>query len=246
AEEYARLFGITVAYHSKVSKSELVRLDVKKAFEKPTVAIIGSRVAAWTGSKLSVEVLAVDQVTPRTQESDYKPLTARAEDGYAYVPLRRGQSYAVRLTNDSDADVAVTLAVDGMGLFSFTEEKDEKTGQPKRYRMMVPRKGKLLVRGWFINHKETDHFRVSEYGRGLKAVRGGSLTDSGTIRVPFAACWGTGKPAPPDEPKVAAPAPIKGTDPGVSAGVKDESVRGLRVPANFKTVPRTIGVTREI
>jgi hypothetical protein len=239
AEAYARLFGITLTFdpRRKLHRCQ----DYWKAWDRPTVAVSGSRVCSKAGSKLSVEVLAVDNPTQKTKESDYKPLPARVKDGQAFVSIRRGQSYAVRMINDSDFDAVITLSIDGMGLFTFSEEKNEKTGLPRQYRILVPRKDRLLVRGWFINHKETDLFQVSEYARRLRALTGGCMTDVGTITVTFAACWETGKPAPPDEPR---PDDHKGT--ATTAPVRDDSERGLRVPAHFKSVPRTVGATRDI
>ena len=91
----------------------------------------GARVAAGAGSPYAVEVRV-------KSGAGYEPRPARVEDGLAFVPIRRGEVYAVKLVNDSPHEAAVTLTIDGLSVFAFSRVKDPRTGRPRYSHFVVP------------------------------------------------------------------------------------------------------------
>ena len=46
------------------------------------------------------------------------------KDGLAFFKINRGEVYAVKVANRADHDVAVNLAIDGLGMFAFSENRN--------------------------------------------------------------------------------------------------------------------------
>jgi hypothetical protein len=72
-------------------------------------------------------------------------------NGLPFVPIEKGELYEVRVVNSSNHEIAVSLALDGIDQFSFTD--DRTNGKPNYSHWIVaPCKGdkpaELLIRGW--------------------------------------------------------------------------------------------------
>jgi hypothetical protein len=109
--------------------------------------------------------------------------------------------YAVRLVNDADFDAAVSLAIDGLSLFVVCDNsaRDPKTGRPLYSHVIVPRKGSLLVRGWFVNLEQSDEFKVTRYAKSLAAELKSSAP-TGQVTACFHAAVKKDEKLPPGEP----------------------------------------------
>ena len=103
------------------------------------------------------------------------PVTASLVEGLPFVGIERGEVYEVRVVNDSNQEIAVSLAIDGIDQFTFSEDR-KPDGTPKFSHWIVgPAKdkkpGEVLIVGW---HKTADpsrkdnvlSFLVTEYGKG--------------------------------------------------------------------------------
>ena len=88
--------------------------------------------------------------------------TARAADGFAVVKIRRDEIYAIKLINDTPHDAAVTLTIDGLSVFAFSENA-------KYTHWVVPHKQTLTVPGWHRTNKVSDSFVVTEYAKSAVA-----------------------------------------------------------------------------
>ena len=54
----------------------------------------------------------------------HKPRAAVLDkEGLAFVNIKRGEVYSARVTNRADHDVAATLAIDGLTMFAFSENR---------------------------------------------------------------------------------------------------------------------------
>ena len=60
-----------------------------------------------------------------SRASDFRPRAAsKDEDGFAFLKINRDEIYAVKLINDSPHDAAVTLTIDGLSVFAFSENSN--------------------------------------------------------------------------------------------------------------------------
>jgi hypothetical protein len=115
------------------------------------------------------------------------------EEGQAYMNIRKDERYAIRLINNEKFDVAVTLTIDGLSLFAFSDNPDYSY-------VIVPHNSTGLISGWFRSRDAAEQFVVTDYARSAAASRSlAPSADLGVITACFAAAWPpTGSP-PPDE-----------------------------------------------
>jgi hypothetical protein len=159
---------------------------VRETVAHPASFLRAGRAAAGPESPYVVEVLV--------QSGDrYERRPAADKDGLAYVRLEKGERYAVRLINDSPHDAAVSLSIDGLSLFAFSDFKDRYT------HILVPAGKAALVTGWHRTNETSDAFTVTDYANSeaARALRDSSAV--GTITAAFAVAWKEGAEPPPDE-----------------------------------------------
>jgi hypothetical protein len=191
------------------------------SFKKPTAPLDGSIALASEKAPFGMEILVDD-----------KPLTPRVEEGFAFVPLQRNQSYAIRLVNRSDLEVAVRLSVDGFNVFAFSEmrHKDgEFKGAPLYDMILIGPKDSVTVQGWHKNNEISARFKITEYAE-TAAARMNKATDLGTITATFCAAWEKTRPA--DEPD------------GTRSVEKDGTGFGADTTMKYTAVQRQIGAVR--
>ena len=216
------LFGPTVAL--PLDKGEDARKKVlRESIVAPKANIKGTRVAAEKESPYAVEIALLkddDSLTP--------PLTPVDDEGLAFVPIKRGQRYAVTLVNDSDEDAAVTVTIDGLNIFAFSKNKDYK-------HVILPKNSKGTIKGWHRTNEKSDSFLITELAKGAAAELGVSSGDVGTITASFAAAWPKDKRPPvADRPLLA------------SRGAGNATARGPEIRAKFEEVERRVGSTRAV
>ncbi len=214
----ASLIGVTVSLPAdadpKVRNEKLV-----EAVEKPSVHLASTRIAADSQSPYAIEVLV-------KVGNDFRPRAATPDDdGFAFLKIKRGETYEVRLINDSPHDAAVTLTVDGLSVFAFSTNKGYT-------HWIVPAKSSLTVPGWHGTNLVSDSFQVGEYSKSAAAEKLPSSASVGTITAGFAAAWIKGSP-PVDEG-----AKFKGER------SSDATIRGPAVNTNFTEVVRDTGRLR--
>src|SRR5262249_56023329 len=124
----------------------------------------GAKVSAAADSPYSIEVWAAPQPGGK-----YAPRPAAAQDGLAFVPLKRGEVFGIKLINRSPHDAAVTLTLDGLNLYSFSDLKDPKTGQPKLTVVLVGAGQEVFLRGWHRTHEVSEEFVITDYAKSAAA-----------------------------------------------------------------------------
>lgn len=204
--------------------------QLRQGIDQPRFHLDGDRVKAAADSPFAVEVLVKEGNT-------YRPRPARIEDGLAFVPIRRGEVYAIKLINEASHEAAVKLTIDGLSLFAFSTIQDPKTHRPKYSHVVVPARGEGTVLGWHIKDRgddSTDSFLITEFAKGAAAelkVAG----EIGTITAVFSAAWPKGTPPPADEPE------MSGLQDGRTA---DATARGPKLGVTYTPVERDVGKVR--
>ena len=221
----ASVAGVTAVLPLDETGSKGREDAVVKSIDQPKTTIIGKQVRAAPDSPYGVEVLV-------KQGDGLKSREPRDEKGYAYVPIKRDEVYALRLTNDSSSTAAVTLKIDGVDAFSFCDFRDPKTNQPAFTVFIIAPHTSEVVVGWPINAKRSDEFLVTDYAHSAAAELKASGADVGVVTASFAAAWPfDGKP-PADEPG--------------GKGV-DATGRGTSISHPDKAVPpHKVGVVRAV
>jgi hypothetical protein len=225
-EAVSTVLGLTAALppggNEKVRNEALLDQIVK-----PRVQVSSNRVSTKPATPYAVEILV-------KQGDKYEAREPQVENGQAYVPIKRGEVYAIRLVNDSPHEAAVTLAIDGINLFAFSEGKDPKTGRPPCSTLLIPPESSGVVQGWPINLKLSNEFLVTEYAKSAAAELK-SPAAVGVITACFAAAWPKDGKPPADEPAK--------TPPGSRSG-GDATGRGSPVETKYTLVERKFGVVR--
>lgn len=184
AGELSSLLGLTVELPADKPEKQREQ-KVAEAIEKPKADIRQTRVSASSTSPYSIELLV-------KSGDDYQPRSVTLDEGVPFVPVARQEIYGVRLINDSPLDAAVTLTIDGVNVFAFSQNKEYK-------HYIIKRKSSGLIKGWHRTNQVADSFQVGEFSKSPAASllpAGGVI---GTITASFAAAWGVNEPAPADE-----------------------------------------------
>lgn len=220
-DDVARASGTSVVLPVDATEEEREKKLIK-VLEEPAVRLDTERITPEKGCFYAVEIWV-------KEATGYKPRRPEVKEGLAYVPIKRGEVYAVRLINNSPYEAAATLTIDGLHAFAFTTLKDPK-GKPARPTFLVPAGKAALVKGWPIDLKRTDEFLVTGYANSAVAELKGDPAKVGVVTVTFAASWTKDKP-PADEPEG------KGSD---------ATGRGASLATNYEMMERQIGGTRAI
>lgn len=165
-----------------------------------------------------------------------KTRNVKDDEGLAFVSIDRGETYAVRLINDSPHEAGVQLKIDGISMFAFSKVRHTtgtKKGEPKYTTIIVPAKKSVIIKGWHISNSITDKFLVTAYAKSAAALLK-STTKTGVITASFQAAWKVDENPPRDEPG-------KGRGPGTG----DATGRGPSIPDPTREVKRNLGIIRD-
>ncbi len=213
----ASLVGATVSIPAAATEEQRNE-GFTEAVENPKIHLANTRISPDPKGPYAIEVRV-------KSGSEYRPRAASMEDGLAFLKIRREETYAIALINDSPNDAAVTLTIDGLSVFAFSENT--------AYRhFIVPGKTTLTVPGWHRSNKVSDSFKVTGYAESAVAENMPNSTIVGTITACFAAAWPKDSPPPADEasPKGAKALPSD-----------DATARGEAVEKIFTQVYKKVG-----
>jgi hypothetical protein len=183
-QEIAPLTGLTLADVGAGVSPEKEHEAVVGGRNTPSVDISGARLRAKPGGRYAVEIHV-------KSGDDYFPREPKNVGGKAYARLDRGEAFAVKLINDTDDDAAADLSLDGLSMFAFSQRKGYRN-------VLVPKRGSVLIKGWFVTLEDTKEFLLTEYPRSA-AFELRNPAKVGTITVSFAAAWAPDGKPPPDE-----------------------------------------------
>jgi hypothetical protein len=186
-KEVASILGLTVALDpSQPQKSRDEQLN--NAIDEPGGVLEVNTLRADTSSPYGIEIWV-------EQGTEYEPQPLKLDEGLPFVDLKEEDLYAIRIINDSAHDAAVTISIDGVNLFAFSENKGYSN------LILSKDKGSALVKGWFRTLEKSDAFKITSYADSAAAELLNGTSQIGTITVTFAACWPKGQKPPSDELK---------------------------------------------
>ncbi|WP_165071872.1 hypothetical protein [Paludisphaera rhizosphaerae] len=200
-----------------------------ESIQKPTAK--GTRISASRTSPYSIEILVgPDPGAGPPDLSKYRPRAPSFDgDGLAFLSIAKGEVYAVRVLNQSKHDAAVTLTVDGLNMFAFSDT-------PSYEFFILGAGAEGVIPGWHRTNQTSDAFQVDDYARSAAAEKLPNSSSIGTIHVSFKAAWPKGGTPPADEGESAAGASARS---GLATG------RGPAVAAKYEEVLRDVGRLRE-
>jgi hypothetical protein len=146
----------------------------RDTIDHPRAAIVGNETRSSGNSPFGIEVRA-----RRGLSSESAPRTPEDDQGRAFVKLTKGEEYIVRLHNRAPFEAAVTLTIDGLTMFAFSNEGNFGS------QVLVP-SGKFIdIPGWYITSTKTDAFEITSYAKSAAASKGVPVTNMGTITATF-------------------------------------------------------------
>lgn len=225
ADGVAGMIGLTASLDPSGTEIERDR-ELRKQLTDPKPSIKSSIIRSRPDSPCGIELIVNDQ-----------PRVAAEKEGLAYVGITRGETYGVRVFNDSDQEMAVQLRIDGLSMYCFSEVRyteGPRKGEPRYTTVIVAPRKTVTIHGWHVNNEKTDKFMVMEYAKSAAGSLN-HIANLGTITASFQASWPEGEPAPKDEP---------GRSRGAGSG--DATGFGPRIDQNFQEVKRNMGVIREV
>jgi hypothetical protein len=137
--------------------------QLTRLMTKPAVHIDGARVRARKDSLCSIEVRARQGVKDAAQARK-----ARAENGQAFVKLAKNELYEIHVRNHARHDIAIKVTIDGVDVFSFSDERNE-AGQPKYQTFIVQAGKEMIVPGWFRTLERSDAFSITSFAKSAAA-----------------------------------------------------------------------------
>jgi hypothetical protein len=225
ADGVAGMIGLTASLDPRATEIERDK-ELRKQLTDPKPNIKSSVIRSKPGSPYGIELIVNDQ-----------PREALEKEGLAYVGITRGETYGVRLYNDSEQEMAVQLRIDGLSMYAFSEVRyteGPRKGEPRYTSVILGPHKAVTIPGWHVTNEKTDKFLVMEYAK--SAAGGLNHTASlGTITASFQASWPEGEPAPKDEPGRA-----RGSGSGDATGF------GPRIDMKYQEVKRNMGVIRDV
>jgi hypothetical protein len=178
------------------------------------VAVTGTQIRTGPSSPFAIEVLALNG----------QPLPPANVNGQAFVGIPKGQSYLIRLHNQSPQDVGVALTIDGINTLAFS--------QNKAFRdlgvWVIAAGGFGTIRGWHEIGNRSAQFTVMDIAN-TPAAQFGASAQVGVITATFMAAFAAA--LPPSE---------------VIPGVKSVGTgKGPPIDQPLKEVERAFGAVKE-
>lgn len=189
-DDMVRLLGLQVDLSKRAkATSEDRNHEIKKQMAEPPLKVNGHKVKTTDVSPYAVEVLVKAK-----GEKEYKPATPREKNGWAFVEVKKGDEYALRLHNGSKHEAAAQVFVDGIDAFAFFEPAKDR---PSAF-LVAPLKERE-IHGWPRSSAVSNTFQLHEYSSSAaaKVIKGGEKVQ--TITVLFRASWTGNKPPPEHE-----------------------------------------------
>lgn len=164
------------------------RVDIiKEAIESPTAAISnGNELRSSKTSPYAIQLLVAGV-----------PREIKMEDKRPFVQIDKGETFKVRIINQSTINVSSTLTLDGINSFTFSEIR-KADGKPKYRQWIIPPKQTFDVAGWHVNNSTAKEFKVTDFSESAAALVS-SDGQIGTISVVVRATWKKNEPEPPGE-----------------------------------------------
>jgi hypothetical protein len=201
---------------------------------------------AGSGTPAGSEAMIDDKMTARMRGQNNlfgmrilvlgRPRALKMEDGFPFVDLRKGDEFEIQIDNSAAFDIAVTLHLDGVNSFAFSQMLDVETKRPRYSKWIIPRRSTVQIKGWHRTNDLVNKFRVTDLLDSALAELGQPNTESvGLITATIRATWTAGQ-RPRDEPE---PPPTMGAPLGAAIGrgeTQNQFVREDRAKREYGVV----------
>ncbi|MCA9222294.1 MAG: hypothetical protein KDA71_18330, partial [Planctomycetales bacterium] len=142
--------------------------DIRGGLNNPQAVVEGARIRSRQDSPFALELRAKPLANPKEVA---QPRPAALEKGHAFVRIDKGELYELVFHNGARHEVALSITIDGIDTFTFSDDRDPKTDAPAFSHWLVSPGQTLVLPGW---HKTNDpkrddnflSFLVTEYGQG--------------------------------------------------------------------------------
>jgi len=206
--------------------------SIRDAVLKPRFELASmSSASSGRESPFRIEVLA----TPIGRPQPYAPAALSDRGGFAFVGLKEGQLYAVKLHNDSTFDVGVELNIDGINSLALCQDEAYR----RLGKWIVPAGKTGFVEGWLIDRSRLERFLITSAQQGV-ATELGRPQGIGMISAAFFPAW-VGDDPPAFERLVAGSTRSIATGRGPVQGVQAQSA-----VRSFGTEPLSIVTVRYV
>lgn len=165
-----------------------------------------SRVRAQATSSYALELRTkpigaeTEAGTPIEAKIETRPgIIATQLQPFAFAPIAKNQEYEIVVYNESSDEIAVAIAIDGIDVFTFSEDLDPKTKKSLYTHFIIAPQSTLVLPGWHktVGTKRDANFLaflVTEYGKGARSSLFSQQAADGTVG---AVTVGISKTVPP-------------------------------------------------
>jgi serine/threonine protein kinase len=191
-KEIAELLGLTVSLTPGRDSADRNK-ELARRLAEPAVSLTQTQVSTGPDAPYGMEILV------KPPGGQLRPVPPISEAGLAEVSIGRDDTFAVKLYNRSAYDASVTVSIDGLSVFTFSEVRDKKTGGPRYSHFIIAPRTSVVIQGWHRTNTIVDAFQINSYGQSAasQALHGSSRV--GNITACFAAAWTEREKPPPDE-----------------------------------------------
>jgi hypothetical protein len=105
---------------------------------------------------------------------------------FAIAPIAKNQEYEIAVYNDSAEEIAVAITVDGIDVFSFSQDVNLETKKSLYTHFVIAPKSNFVLPGWHqtVDSNRDDNFLaflVTEYGKGARSSLFPQQAADGTV-----------------------------------------------------------------
>jgi hypothetical protein len=166
---------------------------LQEALKRPSYFQQGTQIKSRRESPYAIELLVTSVAAAPKDAAGWARVPARPivqRRGLPFVPINTDEVYAIRIHNRQRdrLDAAITVAIDGIDVFNFSQIRNPASNQPRYTHYIVPA-GSSMVTGWHRTNAESDSFLVTQYGKGAAGRVKADRSKVGVITLQFAIAW---------------------------------------------------------
>lgn len=174
----------STADDSRQLHKQIRRTRKQVASGQATSFVRGSQISSRRSSPYSIEILTKSAIA----DGDYSARPPQdAAAAFPLIPIAIGETYAVKVYNQSEHEIAVALKVDGIDQFTFSQDRDPNTGRPRFSNWIVGPKKSFVIKGWHLTaekgNKNIAPFLVTKYGEGASQFAAVDAGSNGVLTV---------------------------------------------------------------
>ena len=198
-QDVAGLAGSTVSVPPSAPAASKNQAVLDSLDNKPGLFVLEGTKVRPKGAPYAIEMLVAPRPKDKGDEAPprqaFQPRAVTTRDGFPFLKVEPGEAVGIRIVNDAGHEAAAKITVDGLNLFAFRDDKNDKS----EHVVIDPHQGGDIL-GWYRNDKKSSVFLVSDLpGDHPKSGLLKNPAKIGSITVTFAAAWEKDDQKPADE-----------------------------------------------